>query len=235
VAYRTSTCLVACVFLLGALLSVHLTEGADEASTATPTAAKRPALEVEDDPFIPVAPSERVTQPAKTWTRDGFTSVQVNVDGVGANIVGDAANEPSLAVDPNDPQKIVIGWRQFDTIASNFRQAGWAYSSDGGQIWTFPGVIEPGVFRSDPVLGFDNAGTFYYDSLTSDTDFHCHVFTSIDSGATWGTGVPAWGGDKQWMTVDRTGGPGEGHLYQHWTPISYPESFNRSLEGGQSI
>jgi hypothetical protein len=34
------------------------------------------------------------------YTRDSFFAVQVNVDDLGQNIVGDAANEPSIAVDP---------------------------------------------------------------------------------------------------------------------------------------
>ena len=93
--------------------------------------------------------------------------VQVNVDGSGNNIVGDAANEPSMTIDPVNPQNIVIGWRQFDNVLSNFRQAGFGYSTNGGQSWTFPGVINPGLFRSDPVLDCDTAGNFYYNSLTS--------------------------------------------------------------------
>ena len=53
-----------------------------------------------------------------------FTSYQVNVDANGQNILGDAANEPSIAVDPTDPNKMSIGWRQFNSVTSNFRQAG---------------------------------------------------------------------------------------------------------------
>ena len=52
-----------------------------------------------------------------------FTSVQVNINNLGQNITGDAANEPSLAVDPTNRNKIVVGWRQFDNVSSNFRQA----------------------------------------------------------------------------------------------------------------
>src|SRR5215831_9209857 len=59
-------------------------------------------------------------------------SYQVNVNAAGQNIVGDAANEPSLCVDPNNPNRIAIGWRQFDTTNSNFRQSGVAFSTNGG-------------------------------------------------------------------------------------------------------
>ena len=36
-----------------------------------------------------------------------YVSVQINVDLLGQNIVGDAANEPSIAVDPTDPKTVV--------------------------------------------------------------------------------------------------------------------------------
>jgi hypothetical protein len=178
-------------------------------------------------PAQPAAADPSARSPGRVVTLGSFVSVQVNVDGSGQNIVGDAANEPSIAVDPNDPDKIVIGWRQFDSISSNFRQAGYAYSHDGGQTWTFPGVLTPGTFRSDPVLDFDIAGNFYYQSLKG--DFTCDMFISTDSGVTWQGPIPAWGGDKNWLAVDRTGGVGQGNLYCTWTGSN---NFTRSVDGG---
>src|SRR5438876_11857722 len=94
-----------------------------------------------------------------------FTSFQVNVDANHQNILGDAANEPSIAVDPTDGNKMTIGWRQFNTVNSNFRQGGWGYTTDGGTTGTFPGVLENNVFRSDPVTNSNETGTFFYLSL----------------------------------------------------------------------
>ena len=85
----------------------------------------------------------QISSPALVWIRDGYESIQVNVNAQGNNIVGDAANEPSIAIDPTNPSRMAIGWRQFDTIRSDFRQSGGSYSHDGGQTWTFPGVLEP--------------------------------------------------------------------------------------------
>ena len=96
------------------------------------------------------------------------TFVQVNVNSLGQDIVGDAANEPSIAVDPTNPNRMAIGWRQFNTINSNFRQAGVAYTTNGGQTWT-ASVLQPGQFRSDPVLRSDADGNFYFASLNSAT------------------------------------------------------------------
>ena len=62
--------------------------------------------------------------------------VQINTNASGHDILGDAANEPSIAVDPNNPNHMAVGWRQFDTISSNFRQAGVAYTTNGGMTWT---------------------------------------------------------------------------------------------------
>ena len=41
-----------------------------------------------------------------------YMSIQVNVDALGQNIVGDAANEPILAINPTNPSNMVIGWRR---------------------------------------------------------------------------------------------------------------------------
>ena len=194
--------------------------------------------EIPDGEYIPTVMEDRKTSPAYKFHTRGFFTTQVNVSGTGENIQGDAANEPSIAVDPNDPDKMAIGWRQFDTISSSFRQAGWGYSGNGGQDWTFPGKIEPGIFRSDPVLDSDSEGNFFYNSLTvSGEDFWCDVFKSTDGGATWDTGTFAQGGDKQWMVIDKTGGIGNGHHYAYWTvywSICYPGFFTRSTDGGAS-
>lgn len=167
-----------------------------------------------------------------------FVSRQANVSPFGLNIVGDAANEPSITVDPANPNLIVIGWRQFDTIASNFRQAGYAYSTDGGRHWTFPGVLDPGVFRSDPVLSSDSQGRAYYNSLkVVGNDYTCDVFVSLNGGANWGPPIYAYGGDKQWMTIDRTGGASDGHIYCAWSTAAGccgNNTFTRSTTGGQS-
>ena len=187
-----------------------------------------------DDPYVAVPPAERVTSKARRWQRGAHVSVQVNVDEAGDNIVGDAANEPSIAVDLTDSRRVAIGWRQFDTITNNFRQAGWGFTADGGITWS-ASVIEPGVFRSDPVLDSDAEGNFYYNSLTG--GLICDVFRSADGGATWDNGVFAAGGDKQWMAIDRTDGLGSGHIYSNWNQAFSccgPTSFTRSIDGGDS-
>src|SRR5438046_8761770 len=165
-----------------------------------------------------------------------FTSYQVNVDASGNNIVGDAANECSISVDPTNTSKMAIGWRQFDSVLSNFRQGGWGDTTDAGVTWTFPGVLNPGVFRSDPVTKSDEAGNFLYLSLRGD-DFCDDIWRSTDGGQTVFEQSPdgaGHGGDKQWFTIDTTGGTGHGFLYQFWTEFFACDfgAFNRSLDSG---
>lgn len=195
--------------------------------------------EVPDDPYMPNAFGNSKTSPAMRYKSTGIFTTQVNINSNGENILGDAANEPSIGVDPTNPDRMVIGWRQFDNVYSNFRQAGWAYTIDGGQTWTFPGKIEEGIFRSDPVLDFDSAGNAFYNSLTSNNDVYtCKVFKSIDGGAQWDAGAAARGGDKQWMTIDRSGGPGMGYIYSAWNQVfssCYPGASTRSTDTGASF
>src|SRR6202035_538353 len=170
-----------------------------------------------------------------------FVSYQANVDANGNNIVGDAANECSIAVDPTNRNKMVIGWRQFNNVTSNFRQGGWGYTTDAGITWTFPGVLENNVFRSDPVTKSDEIGQFFYLSLESNTQesFFCdNVYRSTNGGQSWTEVQPdeqAGGGDKEWFTIDKPNGTGHGFQYQLNDGINCSGSgveFQRSTNGG---
>src|SRR5262245_39154611 len=138
-----------------------------------------------------------------------FTSYQVNVDQNGQNIVGDAANECTISVDPTNGTKMTIAWRQFNNVTSNFRQGGWGYTTDGGVHWTFPGVLQNNVFRSDPVTQSDEVGQFFWLSLQSNAQqsFYCDdLWNSTNGGQMWTEQSPdrSAGGDKAWLTIDKT-------------------------------
>src|SRR6476619_1327406 len=177
------------------------------------------------------------TSPRMVSPHGVFVSYQANVDANGNNILGDAANEPSISVDPTNGNRMVIGWRQFDSIQSDFREAGWGYTTDAGMHWTFPGVLENNLFRSDPVSHCDETGKFFYMSLRSDQarSFFCDdVWNSITGGQSWMQGGPGHGGDKEWFTIDKTNGVGHGFQYQFWTGFFACDSgqFSRSTDGG---
>ena len=216
-------------------------------STTLPAAASEDILPAGAWQPIPTEPLEKYDMPPAYIYRleigprmisqyATFISYQVNVDQNGNNIVGDAANEPSITVDPTNSSRMTIGWRQFNTVSSNFRQGGSGYTTDGGVHWTSPGVLEPGVFRSDPVLYSDEAGTFFYNSLLQ--SFCDDIWCSINGGQAWSR-LPlndggALGGDKQWYTIDRISGQGHGYQYQAWSPAATCSGglFNRSTDGG---
>ena len=196
-------------------------------------------LEKYDNP--PALPKKMETSPRMISPFGLFISYQVNVDQNGQNIVGDAANECAISVDPTDGNKMTIAWRQFNDVTSNFRQGGWGYTTDAGITWTFPGVLENNVFRSDPVTKSDEIGQFFYLSLQSNQaeSFFCDdLWRSTNGGQSWtllSGNQGAGGGDKQWLTIDKTNGPGHGFQYQADDGANCSGSgvqFQRSTNGG---
>jgi hypothetical protein len=202
------------------------------------TVARKPLptepLEKYDNPPSLAVPAVRIS-PALVSQFGPYASYQVNVDANGNNRIGDAANEPSICVDPTDRNKMSIGWRQFDSVLSNFRQAGFAYSTNGGSNWISPGVLQPNVFRSDPVLNSDSAGRFFYLSLLP--TFFDDLWQSLTGGQSWAMIAPADGGDKQWFTIDNTNSSGHGFQYQCWSTDGNNyggRQFTRSINGGST-
>src|SRR5437773_4474466 len=222
-------------------LTFLLARASASGQTLAPTreAPRNEPLEFYDNP--PAPPQKMETSPRMISQFGPFVSFQVNVDANGNNIIGDAANECVISVDPTDGNKMTIGWRQFNSVLSNFRQGGWGYTTDAGTHWAFPGVLQNNVFRSDPVTNSDEVGNFFYLSLQSDVSqsFFCDdLWRSTNGGQTWVERSPdrgAGGGDKEWFTIDKTNGPGHGFQYQADDGINCSGGgveFQRSTDGG---
>jgi hypothetical protein len=219
---------------LGSFLIFICLANVASSQTLAPTKplSKEP-LEKYDNP-PPLSPAV-ATSPGLISQFGHYTSYQVNVNASGNNIVGDAANEPSICVDPTNGNRMSIGWRQFDSVASNFRQAGVAHTISGGRTWSPRTVLQPNVFRSDPVLNSDNAGRFFYLSLLQ--TFFDDLWRSLNGGQSWTNIAPADGGDKQWFTIDNTNSIGHGFQYQSWSTDGNNyggRQFTRSTNGGLS-
>src|SRR5436305_2674280 len=221
------------------LLSLIALASASAQLAPTARAPRNEPLEKYDN--APAPPRTIQTSPRMISQFGAFTSFQVNVNASGQNILGDAANECSISVDPTNLSKMTIAWRQFNDVISNFRQAGWGYTTDGGTTWTFPGVLENNVFRSDPVTNSNEIGQFFYLSLQSDVNlsFFCDdLWRSLNGGQSWtllSGERGAGGGDKEWFTIDKTGGPGHGFQYQSDDGINCSGGgveFQRSTDGG---
>ena len=116
----TSACALSLAVSFGLAFLSPPEARADTTQTPPPVVGHKET--VDDQPTQDM--KRQAVSPAKIVTRGRHQSVQVNVDSGGMNVLGDAANEPSIAIDPTQRGRIAIGWRQFDNIASNFRQAG---------------------------------------------------------------------------------------------------------------
>src|SRR5436309_4365034 len=240
----STTSSISCLFLLTAIA----TASASAEATADRSAQVAPVqrmpfaehLEKYDNP--PSPPRKIETTPRMVSQYGLFISYQANVDQNGNNIIGDAANECVISVDPTNGNRMTIAWRQFNDVTSNFRQGGWGYTTDAGVHWTFPGVLQNGVFRSDPVTKSDEVGNFFYLSLQSTwptQTFYCDdLWRSTNGGQSWVELSPdrgAGGGDKEWFTIDKTNGPGHGFQYQADDGINCSGGgvqFQRSTNGG---
>src|SRR5437870_8182504 len=195
-------------------LLLALASASGQTLAPTREAPRNEPLEFYDNP--PAPPRKIETSPRMISPYGPFVSYQANVDANGNNIIGDAANECAISVDPTDGNKMTIAWRQFNSVLSNFRQAGWGYTTDSGITWTFPGVLENNVFRSDPVTNSNEIGQFFYLSLQSDVNqsFFCDdLWRSTNGGQSWSllSGERGGGGgDEQCFTTDKTAGQGHG-------------------------
>jgi len=202
-----------------------------------PNRRSAPTLEEEGASDGPAFIWRTGSSPRRVSTYNNFTSYQVNVDTDGNNITDDAANEPSITVNPLNPAKMSIGWRQFDSVQSSFRQGAFAYTANGGTTWTFVGRLATGFnpgFGSDPVLQTDATGNFFYLRLVP--NFFDDLWFSGNGGQSYTRIGPALGGDKQWFTIDTTNSPGRGYLYQSWSSLgnNFEGQFTRSLDSGDS-
>ncbi|RME44208.1 MAG: exo-alpha-sialidase [Chloroflexi bacterium] len=163
-------------------------------------------------------------------------------------------NETSIAIDPNNPKHIVTGYN--DYRAGWPIGGGFSTSFDGGKTWhdglvTFPalvtveGIVEPPVGTGDPAVVIDNYGNAYHSSLAFSATW-CEngvfVYASQDGGVSWWRPVVATGRgvvdywssavdcsvflDKEYMTVDNTGGPHDGRLYVTYTRFLFDSDGN---------
>lgn len=161
-------------------------------------------------------------------------------------------NEPAIAVNPANPQQLVVAWQV---------NASAAYSPDGGRTWTIAEGTAPKDYRvsGDVSVVYDASGAallcyIAFDKLGT-TNYWAHGATrngifvrrSPDGGKTWNPepstvishattpGIPFE--DKPWIVADTGSGPHRGNIYVGWTQFTLSEShllFSRSTDGGKS-
>src|SRR5262249_10463175 len=92
--------------LLATVLLLPLALATASAQTLAPIRRLPLKEPLETSKNMPPGPPRKIQTSQRKVSQFGvFTSYQANVDASGNNILGDAANEPSIAVDPTDANK----------------------------------------------------------------------------------------------------------------------------------
>ena len=147
---------------------------------------------------------------------------------------GEWPNEPSICMNPANPDQIIIG-----SVLDNYYTSG-----DGGLTWQH-GVINSSYgVNGDPVVLADSAGNFYYFHLVPDLSrIICHKmegFLSPWSNESFTAVYNDYDIDKEWATWD----PVTNNLYVSWSRFNTWGSANpmdstdifiaKSTDGGMS-
>jgi len=109
----------------------------------------------------------------------------------------------------------------------------YAYSTNGGVNWNYGGLVVAPTGKQilgDPMVSVDSSGNFYMASLDGPGGFAISGVAVYRSTATspavvFGTpvivnGINATNDDKEWMTVDTSGGTYNGRVYLAWSELS---------------
>jgi hypothetical protein len=160
-------------------------------------------------------------------------------------------NEPSIAINPANPQQLVVAWQINASVA---------FSTDGGQTWAIADGTAPKDYRvsGDVSVTYDASGRallcyIAFDKLGT-PQYWAHGATrngifvrqSPDGGKTWNAdswpvifhnsvpGIPFE--DKPYIVADNVS-PKRGNLYIGWTQFTLAASdlmFSRSSDGGKT-
>jgi hypothetical protein len=168
----------------------------------------------------------------------------------------DTEQEPSIAVDPNDPNVVVAVFQEgrYPDIAAV--DDGYATSQDGGRTWirgNLPHLTQAvgGEFEraSDPVVAFGPDGSVYVTTIALDVVADGRNAVTIqrsdDGGLTFGDPVlirddidPNLFNDKEWIAVDTfPSSPHFGRIYVAWDQIQgfqQPPQISFSDDRGQT-
>jgi hypothetical protein len=151
------------------------------------------------------------------------------------DLLGWWQNEPSIAVNPTDPDNIVAFYHDYSAVADPFAYAVFSRSTDRGATWSAPQMVpmmHPSHYSADPSVVTDAAGNFYfcYMSLNAtDSDIVVSVSTNGGQSITGGPHLVYHSGprtgtfaDKCWIEVDAgAASPYQGNMYVVFTNFGW--------------
>ena len=162
--------------------------------------------------------------------------------------------EPYLAVNPTNPQNIVVAWMGV-TINPVRVSIKTKTSFDGGQTWGNYFVqphFSPTWGSADVSMAFQNNGTVYLSYIdfrhTPDSG-GIYITHSMDGGITWSAPTQVWNGnsedagkepiDRPWLVVDNSATANAGTLYittkpAYWFPTPNRPYLKYSNDSGQT-
>ncbi len=198
-----------------------------------------------------------------TFQAHALPLVGPNVDIAGETGVDRQRVEPTIAVDPLNPNIIVAGAQDLSFMRAEHRWHGYYRSTDGGVTWSvsllpgFPGddsaqgrasPLSGSNATSDPVLTFDADGNVYYTGLVfniSSTGLLgpplVFVGKYVNNGADYsGTTLITTirHADKPWIAADTSRGPHSGSVYLGLDGSingRFTLLFTRSTDGGRTF
>ena len=141
-----------------------------------------------------------------------FQNIRVNSDTL------TACNEPSIALNPTNPENLVIGVNN-TYFFSTF---------DGGDTWTAGKMFSSMGVWGDPSLAFDLNGNLYFAHLSGEPPLSGRwvdriiIQKSTDGGLSWNDGTYTGLNrpkheDKEWISADLTNSVYQNNLYVAWT------------------
>jgi len=178
-----------------------------------------------------------------------FISLAQNEDISGGNFF---EGEPYLALDPANPQHMVVAWMGFVPLQPLHIKTKATF--DGGQTWS-NAVAVPHIastYKSaDPSLGFDHNGNVYLcfiDYRQLPDSGGVYVVKSTDGGLTWGSPHQVIDGyadgskrplDRPWLAIGKAPAAGVDTLYVTTKPAPWilPPNrpyFMKSFDDGQT-
>ena len=127
-------------------------------------------------------------------------------------------SEPYMAVDPSNPQHIVVAWMGSVPLSALCIKT--ITTFNGGVTWSSPALIphqSPTYTSADVSMAFGLSGnmyTAYIDSRKSPDSGAVYIVKSTDGGLTWGSATQVISGfadgtkyplDRPWLAVSNTG------------------------------